>query len=170
MVSTLKLTKIQIPNSDSDVISLDASNGNITVPKSVTFNGTLGGTSITVQGEGTATTNLQQGLAKLWLRYESSAIQDSLNTSSISDLGTAATNLVVSYTNNFADKSTYIPLGQFGSNIDGPSSNPGALRISVGTETNDCTTSQLGGSIANAAANAMLDWVAGRLTIHGDLA
>ena len=48
MVSTLKLTKIQIPNSDSDVISLDASTGNIT------FNKTLGGTSITVQGEGTA--------------------------------------------------------------------------------------------------------------------
>ena len=42
MVSTLKLTKIQIPNSDSDVISLDASSGNVTLNK------TLGGTSITV--------------------------------------------------------------------------------------------------------------------------
>lgn len=135
-----------------------------------TLKGTATAGSITVQGEGTATTNLQQGLAKLWLRYESSAIQDSLNTSSISDLGTVATNLVVGYTNNFADKSTYAPLGQFASNIDGPSANPGALRISVGTETNDCTTSQLGGSIANAQANAILDWVAGRLMILGDLA
>ena len=60
MVSTLKLTKIQIPNSDSDVISLDASTGNITLNK------TLGGTSVTVQGEGTNTTNLQQGLIKCW--------------------------------------------------------------------------------------------------------
>ena len=33
MVSTLKLTKIQIPNSDSDVISLDPSDGNVTINK-----------------------------------------------------------------------------------------------------------------------------------------
>ena len=39
MVSTLKLTKIQIPNSDSDVISLDASTGNITLNK--TLSGTF---------------------------------------------------------------------------------------------------------------------------------
>jgi hypothetical protein len=45
MVSTLKVNKIQIPNSDSDVISLDASTGNITIPKSVTFSGTVTGTA-----------------------------------------------------------------------------------------------------------------------------
>ena len=33
MVSTLKVTKIQIPNSDSDVISLDATTGNIAFNK-----------------------------------------------------------------------------------------------------------------------------------------
>ena len=33
MVSTLKVTKIQIPNSDSDVISLDPSDGNVTINK-----------------------------------------------------------------------------------------------------------------------------------------
>ena len=43
MVSTLKVNKIQIPNSDSDVISLDASSGNITIPKNITFNGTVTG-------------------------------------------------------------------------------------------------------------------------------
>ena len=36
MVSTLKVTKIQIPNSDSDVISLDATTGNIAFNKPVT--------------------------------------------------------------------------------------------------------------------------------------
>ena len=36
MVSTLKVNKIQIPNSDSDVISLDASTGNIAFNKPVT--------------------------------------------------------------------------------------------------------------------------------------
>ena len=46
MVSTLKVTKIQIPNSDSDVISLDANSGNITVPKPVTFSGTVTGTAM----------------------------------------------------------------------------------------------------------------------------
>ena len=46
MVSTLKVTKIQIPNSDSDVISLDASSGNITVPKPISFNGTVTGTAM----------------------------------------------------------------------------------------------------------------------------
>ena len=46
MVSTLKLTKIQVPNSDSDVISLDASSGNITVPKPISFSGTVTGTAM----------------------------------------------------------------------------------------------------------------------------
>tara|TARA_B100001057_G_scaffold482579_1_gene558145 strand:+ start:420 stop:893 length:474 start_codon:yes stop_codon:yes gene_type:complete len=85
MVSTLKLTKIQIPNSDSDVISLDASSGNVTLNK------TLGGTSITIQGEGTATTNLQQGLVKCWLRMNGTgtpAINDSFNVTSITDQAT----------------------------------------------------------------------------------
>ena len=46
MVSTLKVTKIQIPNSDSDVISLDASSGNITVPKPISFSGDVTGTAM----------------------------------------------------------------------------------------------------------------------------
>ena len=53
MVSTLKLTKIQIPNSDSDVLSFNSSTGIMTFHKDIT-------------GEGTNTTNLQQGLAKVW--------------------------------------------------------------------------------------------------------
>ena len=100
MVSTLKLTKIQIPNSDSDVISLDASSGNITVPKPVTFSETLGGTSITVQGENTATTNLQQGLAKVWICFnqDTPAIRDSFNVGSVTDSGTGDYN--VNFSNN----------------------------------------------------------------------
>ena len=35
MVSTLKVNKIQIPNSDSDVMSLDATTGNVTFHKTV---------------------------------------------------------------------------------------------------------------------------------------
>ena len=98
MVSTLKLTKIQIPNSDSDVISLDASSGNVTLNK------TLGGTSITVQGEGTATTNLQQGLAKQWCQFEGDAtvsITNSFNVASLTD--TANCVYILSYCNNMSD-------------------------------------------------------------------
>ena len=95
MVSTLKLTKIQIPNSDSDVISLDASTGNITLDK------TLGGNSITVQGEGTATTKLQQGLAKNWCSFHGTAgtlsLEDSFNSASLTDNGTG--NYSVNFTN-----------------------------------------------------------------------
>ena len=54
MVSTLKVNKIQIPNSDSDVLSFNASTGIMTFHKEI-------------KGEGTNTTNLQQGLAKYWV-------------------------------------------------------------------------------------------------------
>ena len=50
--------------------------------------------SVTVQGEGTATTNLQQGLAKMFIDANQSstqAINDSFNVSSISDTGTGLT-------------------------------------------------------------------------------
>ena len=45
-------------------VTLDLTKFGITGLGNVTLNKTLGGTSITVQGEGTATTNLQQGLSK----------------------------------------------------------------------------------------------------------
>lgn len=46
--------------------------------------------SITVQGEGTATTNLQQGLCKHWISVNMStaAVNDSFNAGSITDNGT----------------------------------------------------------------------------------
>jgi hypothetical protein len=45
--------------------------------------------SITVQGEGSATTNLQQGLAKAWLQAtDTAALTDSLNISGGTDNGT----------------------------------------------------------------------------------
>ena len=77
MVSTLKLTKIQIPNSDSDVLSFNSITGIMTFHKDI-------------QGEGTATTNLQQGLAKSWIHKNrfGSSIDDSFNISSMADTAT----------------------------------------------------------------------------------
>jgi len=78
VVSTLKLTKIQIPNSDSDVLSFNSSTGVMTFHKDI-------------QGEGTATTNLQQGLAKCWVNFDGTgtiASRDSFNIASLTDTGT----------------------------------------------------------------------------------
>ena len=56
--------------------------------------------SITVQGEGTATTNLQQGLIKVWMTLGTDAVQDdSFNCSSVDDDGTG--DYGVHFTNAF---------------------------------------------------------------------
>ena len=49
------------------------------------FEGQTTAGSITVQGEGTATTNLQQGLQKAWFRIDNMSLVDSFNASSITD-------------------------------------------------------------------------------------
>ena len=52
--------------------------------KTNTFKGQTTGGSIAVQGEGTATTNLQQGLNKQWIAFNmNGTIGDSFNTTSI---------------------------------------------------------------------------------------
>ena len=87
MVSTLKLTKIQIPNSDSDVLSFNSSTGIMTFHKDI-------------KGEGTNTTNLQQGLNKVWFTLGMDAVQDdSFNCSSVDDDGTG--DFGIHFTNAF---------------------------------------------------------------------
>ena len=68
-------------------------------------------TSVTIQGEGSATTNLQQGLIKTWMSMNGSstiALFDSLNTASITDNGTG--DYTQTYTNSMGnnDYSTVI--------------------------------------------------------------
>ena len=73
MVSTLKVTKIQTPNSDSDVISLDASSGNITVPKPISFGGTVSGSGFdllaTSSGDGVANFDITTGFSTTYDTY-----------------------------------------------------------------------------------------------------
>ena len=69
-----------------------------------TLTGTSTAGSIAVTGEGNSTTtNLQQGLAKSWVRFNggSNAINDSLNHSSFVDNGTG--NYSLHYTNSFGN-------------------------------------------------------------------
>ena len=64
--------------------------------KTNTFKGQTTAGSITVQGEGTATSNLQQGLAKCWVEINPTSLSgtgttgvgDSFNLTSITDNGT----------------------------------------------------------------------------------
>ena len=95
MVSTLKLTNIQIPNSDSDVLSFDSSTGIMTFHKEI-------------KGEGSANTNLQQGLCKTRGNIDGDAgtavlhsASESLNVGGITDV--AQGRYTVTMTNNFAN-------------------------------------------------------------------
>ena len=69
--------------------------------KTNVFEGQTTAGSITVQGEGTATTNLQQGLLKAWHRADGDAstvaYDDSFNFASITDNGTG------NYTSTFSN-------------------------------------------------------------------
>ena len=59
------------------------------------------GVAASIAGEGTATTSLQQGLAKVWANFDGSgtpAFRDSLNAASITDNGTG--DQTVNFTNN----------------------------------------------------------------------
>ena len=72
--------------------------------KTNVFEGQTTAGSIALQGEGTATTNLQQGVAKSWCNLNgqsTAAIQDSFNTTSMSDAGTGLYD--TTFTNNMSD-------------------------------------------------------------------
>ena len=82
--------------------------------KTNTFKGQTTGGSIAVQGEGTATTNLQQGLAKSWIHKNrfGSSIDDSFNISSMADTATGIFTVVFANNHNnihYALTSTVIP-------------------------------------------------------------
>ena len=68
--------------------------------------------SITVQGEGTATTNLQQGLSKCWCLFEGDgtpAITDSFNITLTTDNGTGDYTFAI--TNNMSSGNYCVPCG-----------------------------------------------------------
>tara|TARA_B100000886_G_C20365282_1_gene467021 strand:- start:486 stop:929 length:444 start_codon:yes stop_codon:yes gene_type:complete len=64
--------------------------------KTNVFEGQTTAGSIAVQGEGTATTNLQQGLVKTWasLDFANTQTDDSFNVSSITDVATGRQTVV----------------------------------------------------------------------------
>lgn len=107
------MSKILVTNINdlSDNASLITQSGGI---KSDKLTGVTTAGSILVTGEGNSTTtNLQQGLAKAWLKWngQSNAITDSFNISSASDIGSGiATH---SFTNNM-NNNKYVLAGMGG--------------------------------------------------------
>ena len=124
--------------------------------------GSTTGGSISVLGEGTSnTTNLQQGLAKVWLNHagDGTSINDSFNFSSLGDDGTGQ--YTYNYTNNF--------------NNDDYSSTYGTKERSGGA---DWLTAKTGATYSTSAqeircwdyAGNFGDPAHGHTTLHGDLA
>ena len=119
--------------------------------------------SIAVTGEGNSTTtNLQQGLAKVWINFDGQstiATRDSHNVSSITDDGTGQ--YTTSYTSNMAS----VNYSASGSN--------NRTGLSSTTFINDTSWTATTGAISSATAesnNNYLDCDAVLISILGDLA
>jgi|TARA_R100000084_G_C4632999_1_gene139438 hypothetical protein len=74
--------------------------------------------SITIQGEGSATINLQQGLNKFWMQTRGDLItgniQDSFNSSTVTDIGTGF--IDTNFTNNM--NNAFYSMSNIGMNGD----------------------------------------------------
>ncbi len=78
-----------------------------------TIKGKTAETSITIQGEGSATTNLQQGVVKVWINFNGTgtpAPRDSFNVGSITDNGTGSYDIVFTNAMGNANYSTQCSL------------------------------------------------------------
>ena len=104
--------------------------------------------SITIQGEGTATTNLQQGLIKHWCHFQmnTGAVNDSFNNSSITDQATGQ--YTMNITNAMATEGNDLQLVS-GVAAIGTYARDGSIRTDTRLETStyDCIASSLGGSM-----------------------
>tara|TARA_B100000123_G_scaffold251715_1_gene211549 strand:- start:276 stop:725 length:450 start_codon:yes stop_codon:yes gene_type:complete len=130
--------------------------------KTNVFEGQTTAGSISIQGEGSATTNLQQGLLKVWNNFDGTATnaasRDSFNVSGMTDdaTGTATT----SYTNamNNANYSA-ITIGEDDSSNQGPSG-----------EQTSVTTSSIQFETRYQGNNTVYDLDRCHVMISGDLA
>ena len=121
--------------------------------------------SITVQGEGTATTNLQQGVVKCWTLWDASgtpAHRDSFNAGSITDHGTGEQ--TIAFTNIMAS-ANFTTSGQAGGGNNSDSSNAQIRRAASTSADQRCTICYASGGTTN-----FYDYGYCSLLIHGDLA
>ena len=124
------------------------------------FTGVTTAGSISVTGEGNSTTtNLQQGLAKLWVNFDGSGDMtpnDSFNVGSITDAGTGSYQVIPS--NNMGN-ANYTVAGS-------ANDNAGLITTHSGTYSASSVRVYAAGS-TNGGAN---DWTKIGVNVHGDLA
>ena len=106
-------------------LTVDNANTDTITGKSNSNNMTINAGNITIKGEGTATTNLQQGLCKQWVHFTGNVnppvILDSLNTTGLVD--NASGDYQVTITNAMANDD-YSVSGTIAFNATGTSSLP----------------------------------------------
>tara|TARA_B100000989_G_scaffold291666_1_gene266422 strand:+ start:950 stop:1402 length:453 start_codon:yes stop_codon:yes gene_type:complete len=120
--------------------------------------------SINVQGEGTATTNLQQGLAKCWINFEGDATiatSDSFNVSGITDNTTGDYQIAIS---NDMSNANYSVTGS-GTHDAGSYTCYLAIDHDVPP-----TTSTVDVNAMNSGNSSRIDAELLCVTLHGDLA
>ena len=116
---------------------------------------------MTIKGEGTATTNLQQGLAKAWgqaTQDGGDTLRDSFNMSTMNDIGTGIIDYLL--TNNMANDD--FAGGGFGRRDSGGSDVFGRF--------SDLSTSTMRCHWVNGTDGTLEDSDVATLVIHGDLA
>ena len=134
------------------------------------FTGVTTAGSIDVTGEGNSTTtNLQQGLCKVWCSFDQDSsghpLFDSINVASTADGGTGIT--VITFTNNMGNDDYADLLNGTGQNEGGMSG--GNYSVSNHSGGGQKQTSQVGTDVRDSAGNNR-DIMDVRVTIHGDLA
>ena len=175
MVSTLKLTKIQTPNSDSDVISLDTSNGNITLNKTLNVdtivdkagsggtNVKIGNTSTYVSDGGATTQSTVSSVAKSWCRWESigtASVLDSFNHSSMTDNGTGDQSITIA---SAMANTTYAHVGMAGGSA-------GNQAVVMQQQTSHAATTTVQRYQTTYANDTLYDWSSINTALFGDLA
>ncbi len=117
--------------------------------------------SMTIRGEGSNQTSIQQGLAKMWIQFDGTGTvgtRDSFNRGGLTDNGTG--NYTVTYTNNMNNNDFSVTVSMNSEYTDG---GRGIYSGVYACNTADCRVS---GRRDN--ANADSDHVC--ISVHGDLA
>ena len=126
--------------------------------------------SVTVQGEGSNTTNLQQGLCKGWCDYGTTgtaAISDSFNASGLTDHDTGTT--TIANTTNMGN-TNYVINGMTDTYNDANFSDIGGVFLITHGGDTRATGSVKIGTVDTYNANDKLDFDPVMITIFGDLA
>ncbi len=121
--------------------------------------------STNIVAEGTATTNLQQGLAKAWVdkAANGASMNDSFNIASLDDDGTGDFGL--NYTNNFST-ANYAVLGM----ADDGTTSTSAMGIDTTNGTNAAGSVDLEVYFSSGSSNRTNFDLRAYVAIHGDLA